>query len=80
LVPEPPRCPLAYVAPARPLAARVQQAERMRPKQGFCENRPTFSEISDFDEVRQHDPINYHSAQLAVTDAGFSFGHGRGGR
>jgi hypothetical protein len=61
---------LANVAPARPLAARAQQAERMRPKQGFSETRPTFSEISDFDEVRQHDPINYHSAQLAVMDAG----------
>jgi hypothetical protein len=37
---------LANVAPAWPLAARAQQAERMRPTQGFSESRPTFSEIS----------------------------------
>ena len=46
LVPEPPRRSLANVAPAWPLAARAQQTERMRPKQGFSESRPTFSEMS----------------------------------
>ena len=46
LVPEPPRWSLANVAPAWPVAARAQQAERTQPKQGLSESRPTFAEIS----------------------------------
>jgi hypothetical protein len=65
LVTEPPRSSLANVAPGWPVAARAQQAEQMRPKQGFSESRISLEENLQELQWQQRKASNYDSENRA---------------